>query len=59
MSRVYSLKVPSLGRLEVVHCEHVTRCRACDGAHRHPALVEQFTVLEGTLSIFLSGPTHR
>jgi len=25
------------------------------GEHRHPALVEQFTVLEGALSIFLSG----
>jgi len=28
-----------------------TRWRACDGEHRHPALVEQFTVLEGALSI--------
>jgi hypothetical protein len=27
--------------------------------HYHPALVDQFTVLEGALSIFLSGLTHR
>jgi hypothetical protein len=26
------------------------------GEHRHPALVEQFTVLEGALSIFLERP---
>ena len=33
------------------------------GEHRHPVLVEQFTVLEGALSIlcwtFLSGLRHR
>jgi len=30
---------------------------ACDGEHRHPGLVEQFTVLEGELTVKRDGQT--